>query len=491
MGQRGATEVRYSSPPGRWVLFAAVLGSGLAALDATAVNVALPAIGEDLGTGVEGLQWTINGYLLTLSALMLLGGSLGDRFGRRRIFVIGTIWFALASTLCGLAPNVGTLTLARALQGVGGALLTPGSLAIIEASFAPEDRAEAIGAWSGLGGVAAAVGPFVGGWLVDAASWRLIFLVNLPLAAVTVAVAVRHVPETSDPDAGQRLDVAGAFLATAGLGALTYGLIEAPVDGGMGALAVGAVGALALSAFLAIEARRDQPMLPLDIFSSHQFSSANIVTFAVYAALGGAFFLFAVNLQEVLAYPAWQAGAALFPVTILMLVLSPKTGRLAQRIGPRLPMTLGPLMAALGLYAMSTVDAGTSYLTGVLPGVAVFGLGLALTVAPLTATVLASAPVRHAGVASAINNAVARVGSLLAVATLPAVAGLTDAFGDPAAFSDGYRTAMLIAAALAAAGGVIAFLSIRRDQPMSRELVEEVHCAVDGPPLRPAEHCSP
>ncbi len=486
-----AAGIRYASPSGRWVLLAAALGSSVAFLDATVVNVALPAIGEDLGAELDGLQWTVTGYLLTLAAFILLGGSLGDHLGRRRVFVVGVVWFAVASALCGLAPGVAVLAAARALQGIGAALLTPGSLAIIEASFAPGDRAQAIGAWSGLSGVAAAVGPFAGGWLIDAISWRLIFLLNIPLAALTVAVAMRHVPESKDPTTVPGLDLGGAILASVGLAGCTYALIEAPAPGPSAPVVTAAlVGVLALGGFIAMEARSSHPMLPLDIFASRRFTSANVVTFVVYAALGGAFFLLVIHLQQVLGYSPLEAGAATLPVTILMLALSARVGRLAQRVGPRWPMTAGPILVATGLALMTRIDVGGGYWVDVFPAVVVFGLGLALTVAPLTATVLAAADARHAGVASGVNNAVARVAGLLAVAALPAVAGLSEAdYRQPAEFAHGFRVAVLCAAALSAGGGVLALMTIRSDQPLSRRLPEEHHCALDGPPPRPAQHC--
>lgn len=484
--------VRLGTPAGRWVLLATVLGSGIAALDATVVNVALPIIGEELGAGLSGLQWILNGYLLALAGLILLGGALGDRYGRRRVFVVGVMWFAVASLVCGIAPSVPALVAARILQGIGGALLTPGSLAIIEASFRPDDRARAIGAWSALGGIAAALGPLLGGVLIDV-SWRWIFLLNLPLAAVVVAVAVRHVPESSDPDAAPRLDVTGALLSAIGLAGITYALIEAS-ERGAGAplvLAAGGIGLAALLGFALVEARSSHPMLPLGLFSSRQFSSANLVTFVVYAALGGTFFLFIVQLQQVLGYSPLQAGAAMLPVTLLMLALSARAGALAQRIGPRIPMTLGPLIVGAGLVLLSRVDAASGYLTGVLPGVLVFGCGLALTVAPLTATVLAAIDERHSGVASGVNNAVARAAGLIAVAALPALAGLTgDDYLDPTAFADGFRTALSITAGLAALGGVVALATIRDDLAIHPRQARRWHCAVDGPPLRQAASCA-
>lgn len=457
--------VRYGTPAGRWVLTAAVLGSSLAMLDATIVNVALPALGRDLGSGLSGLQWTVSGYALTLAALLLLGGALGDRYGRRRIFLIGVVWFAVASALCGLAPNVGVLVAARALQGVGGALLTPGSLALLSTAFTGADRARAIGAWSGLGGLASAAGPFVGGALLEI-SWRLVFLVNLPVAAVVVVLARRHVPESRDPAAAGPLDVPGAVLCAVGLAGVTYALIEAPVRG-VGSPAVvsaGVVGVLALVAFGVVERTSRAPMLPLELFRARAFAAANLVTVAVYAALGGTFFLLVVHLQVSVGFTPLAAGAALLPVTAAMLLLSPRAGQLAARIGPRVPMTAGPLVAAVGLLLLRRVGPGSTYVGDVLPAVTVFGLGLALTVAPLTATVLSTADARHAGIASGVNNAVARTAGLLAVAVLPLASGLAELAdapsADPAAFTAGFRTAVLLAAGLLALGGLLAALTV-------------------------------
>jgi EmrB/QacA subfamily drug resistance transporter len=319
------------------VLLATVLGSGIAFLDATVVNVALPTIGEELDAGIAGLQWVVNAYTLTLSGFLLLGGSLGDHYGRRRVFVVGVVWFAAASLLCGLAPSAEALVAARALQGIGGALLTPGSLAIIEASFRAEDRGPAIGAWSGLGGVTAAIGPFLGGWLVQAASWRWIFLINLPLAVLVVWVAQRHVPESRAPGARGGLDYTGAALAAAGLAGVVYALTDGP---GLGwtsprILLAGVVGVAALAAFVLWERRSRHPMLPLDIFASRQFTAANLVTFVVYGALGGSLFLMPIQLQRVVGFSPLQAGVALFPITLVMLLLSSRAGRLSARIGPR------------------------------------------------------------------------------------------------------------------------------------------------------------
>jgi len=483
--------VTWGTPRARWVLLATVLGSGMAFLDATVVNVALPTIGADLNASVAGLQWVINGYTLTLASLILLGGSLGDRFGRRRIFLLGTMWFAGASLLCGVAPTSEALVAARALQGIGGALLTPGSLAILQASFAMSDRGRAVGAWSGLSGVAAATAPFVGGWLIDVGSWRPIFLINVPLAVAVVVVSLRHVPETRDAARVRGIDVPGALLTVVGLAGVTWALIEAGERGATtGVLSSGAIGLGSLAGFVAAERRVRHPMLPLEIFRSWQFSAANLVTFIVYASLSIMFFLFVVHLQQVLGYSPLQAGAATLPITGLMLALSAPAGMLADRIGPRLPMTIGPLGIAAGLALLSRVQAEATYFGTILPGLLVFGLGLSLTVAPLTATVLAAAASKHAGIASGVNNAISRGAGLLAVAAIPGLTGLTgDAYRDPAIFASGFRAAMRISAALAAAGGLLAWLSIRNevarpaDSRPSARLDRHHHCAVDGAPL--------
>lgn len=486
--------VSFGSSAGRWVLAVTVLGSGMAFLDGTVVNIALPDMGRDLDASMSSLQWVVNGYLLTLASLILLGGSLGDRHGRRLVFVLGVGLFTLSSLLCVVAPTVELLTGARLLQGVGGALLTPGSLAIIESSFRPSDRSRAIGAWSGLGGVAAALGPLLGGYLVEAASWRAIFLINVPLGVLVIAMASRHVPETRDPSATGRLDLGGAALAALGLAGTTFALIEAPGRGDSSlVLLAGIGGALALVAFLFAERRSPNPMMPLGMFSSRQFSGANLVTFAVYAALGGFFFLFVSFLQISMGYSPIAAGAASLPVTAVMLVLSARAGALAQRIGARIPLTVGSLGIALGLLMLTRIEPGDDYLSGVLPGVIVFGLGLTCVVAPVTSTVLAAADARHAGVASGINNAISRVGGLLAVAVLPVIAGLTgDGFYDPAKMNDGFHLAMVACAVLAAAGGVLAWLTISADVPGAEAHAEPgFSCAVAGTQLRASgEHAA-
>jgi EmrB/QacA subfamily drug resistance transporter len=460
---RAPGEVRFSQPTGRWVLLTTVLGSGIALLDGTVVNVALPHIGEDLHTDLAVLQWTVNAYTLTLAGLILLGGALGDRFGRRRIFVVGTVWFALASLACGVAPNASVLIAARAVQGIGGALLTPGSLALIQSTFHPDDRARAVGAWSGLGGVAAAVGPFVGGWLVDGPGWRWVFLINLPVAAVCVLVALRHVPPSRDVRQTGRFDVLGAALGALALGCVTYALIAAPERGASPAVIAPAVLGVALGVgFVRLERRSPHPMLPLGIFRSHQFTAVNAVTLGVYAAFSGFFFLVVLQLQVAAGYSALAAGTALLPTTALMLTFSARSGMLGQRIGPRVPLTVGPVLCAVGMLLMIRVGPGVVYWQDMLPALVVLGLGMVLLVAPLTATVLASVEVGRAGLASGINNAAARAAGLVAVAALPLLAGMgPEEFRSPDAFSDAFHRAMLICAGLLMASAVTAWFTVR------------------------------
>ncbi|HEX2577636.1 MAG TPA: MFS transporter [Aquihabitans sp.] len=487
-----AEPLRFGTAAGRWALVGTVLGSGMTMLDGTVVNIALPRLGEDLDADFAGLQWVVNGYTLALASLILLGGSLGDRLGRRRIFNIGVVWFTIASLLCAIAPTVGMLVAARVLQGIGGALLVPGSLAMLQASFHPDDRARAIGAWSGLGGVTAAIGPFLGGWLVDAASWRWIFLLNIPLGALVLYISVVHIPETRDPTVTGRLDLAGAVLGAAGLAAITYGFIER-------SFAVGGVGAALLVAFVIAEQRVAHPMLSLSIFRSRQFSAASAVTFVIYGGLGMALFLVGLVLQEAMGYSPLEAGIATLPITVMMLAFSARAGGLARRIGPRLPMTVGPLVMAVGLALMVRIEPGAGYVDAVLPALVVFSAGLTLTVAPLTATALAAADARHSGLASGVNNAVARTGQLLAVALIPIVAGFeAEAAVAAGPLVDGFHRVALVAAAAVAAGGLLSWAFIRSDV-LEAPATEEgaltgatpgkptYHCGTTGPPLAPDE----
>jgi EmrB/QacA subfamily drug resistance transporter len=433
----------------------------------------------------------MTGYTLTLAAFLLIGGSLGDRFGRRKVYLIGIVWFALASAACGFAPTALFLIVMRLLQGVGAALLTPGSLAILEASFVPEDRARAIGAWSGLGGVAVAAGPLVGGYLITAASWRWIFFINVPLAVAVIGLGARHVPESRDATVTGKIDYAGAAAAVVFLTGITFAFIEAP---GLGwsspaVLTMTAIGVLGLAAFLIREHRAAAPMLPLSLFTERQFAATNAVTFIVYAALTGATFLLPVVLQVVSGYSPLASGLAFVPLTVIMFALSARSGQLASRIGPRLQMSVGPVVVGVGLAMTTLATSGSSYVVYVLPAVIVFGLGLAITVAPLTATAMSSAPSEHSGIASAVNNDVARFGGLLAVAVLPALAGITGtAYLHPDALAAGFRTAALISGALCAGGGVLAAFTItnpeRVPRPAGAAAPEEcLHCGLDAPPL--------
>lgn len=476
-------DVRLASPQGKWILLTTVLGSSMAMLDSTVVNVALPTIGRDLDASLAALQWTVNAYMVTLAGLILLGGSLGDRYGRRKVFVLGVVWFALASLLCGLAPTPVVLIAARALQGIGGALLTPGSLALIQASFHPDDRARAIGLWSGFGGVGAAVGPFLGGWLVSGPGWRWVFLLNVPLALLCAPVALRHVPESSDARAHGRFDVLGAALGALALALVTYALIEA--RGGSLAVALTAVaGLLAAVAFVYVEKHSPDPMLPLDIFASRQFTSVNLVTLCVYAAFGGFFFLTALQLQVVAGYSPLQAGVSLLPTTVLMLLFSARSGALADRIGPRIPLTAGPLFCAAAMLLMLRVGVHADYVTDVLPALLVMGAGMVTLVAPLTATVLASVDTARAGLASGINNAAARAAGLIAVAALPLLTGMgPEAYRSATAFDAAFRRAMPICAVVLVAGAALAFTFVRRPRPGCVRPECHTHGSLTTPPL--------
>jgi len=465
--------LRISSARGRWTLLATVLGSSVVLLGSTVTNVALPHIGDDFDADLAALQWTVNAYMLTLAGLILLGGSLGDRFGRRRIFVLGIIWFAAASLLCGLAPDTTTLIAARALQGVGGALLTPGSLAIIEASFHPDDRPRAIGLWSGFGGIGAALGPFLGGWLVDGPGWRWTFLLTIPPALLCVPLALRHVPEsvgrpqqpTVAASAHTRFrrgfDLAGAALGALTLALATYALTEAR-SGGPVALAAAAGSIAAGVAFVLVERRSSDPMMPLSIFSSRPFTAINLITLCVYAGLGGFFFLTALQLQIVAGYSALAAGAAMLPSTVLMLLFSARSGTLAQRLGPRIPLTVGPVVCGAGMLMTARVGTHASYVADVLPALLVMGTGMVIMVAPLSVTLLASVEASDAGLASGINNAAARAAGLVSVAALPLLVGMSpDAYRSPDAFDTAFNRAMPLCAGLLAVGATMAFALLR------------------------------
>jgi EmrB/QacA subfamily drug resistance transporter len=410
----------------RLTLVACILGSGIVFLDGTVVNVALPAIQRELGASLASQQWVVEAYLLTLSSLLLVGGSLDDLFERRTVFALGVAAFGVCSALCAAAPTVELLIAARALQGLAGALLVPSTLAIIMSTFGERERGAAIGSWTAWTGIATVIGPLAGGALIDGVSWRLIFVLNVPLVAVTLALTARHVPRGESQQPGARVDLPGAALCALGLGGAVFALIEQPRLGwgSPAVLAAGLGGIAALAAFVAHERRTRDPMLPLALFRARNFAVGNLATLTMYAGLGGALFFLGLFLQQVAGYSALAAGAAFLPITVLMFTLSRRMGGLADRLGPRLFMGLGPLIAGAGLALMLRVDSSAPYASQLLPALAVFGLGLALTVAPLTATVLGAVDARHSGIASGANNAIARVAGLLAIAALGAfVAG--------------------------------------------------------------------
>ena len=462
MGHGQVTPMRLKSSAGRWAVAATVLGSGAVFLESTVMTVAAPAIGRDLDLGMAGLQWLLNVYMLPLSALILLGGSLGDRYGRRRVFVVGLIGFATTSALCMAAPGFRTLLACRLLQGVFGALLVPNSLAILDSLFAEEDRGAAIGQWAAWSGVSTALGPLIGGWLVDALSWRWVFACVVPFAFAAAWIAARRMP-ADEPSGAETVDYAGAVLVTLALAGVTATLVAGPSLGGTAGEAVAGGGGLVLLAvFVLVERHVRDPMLPLVLFRSRQFTGTNLVTLLVYAALGGFFFLFVLTLQNSLGYSALASGAALMPVNLLMLLISPRVGRWSARVGARLPMTAGAAMAAAGLLLLSGVGPGTRYLTGLVPGLALFGVGLATLVAPLTAAVLGAVPDERTGVASAVNNATARLAGLLGMSVLPLAAGLgglRELRG--AVLADGTGVALRISAGLCLAGAAVAFFTVR------------------------------
>jgi EmrB/QacA subfamily drug resistance transporter len=450
------------------VVAAMILGSSVAGIDSTVVAVALPAIGRNLHVGFQDLQWTVTSYTLTLASLILVAGSLSDRWGRRRVFLAGLIWFTLASVLCAAAPGIGWLIAARAVQGVGGALMTPASLAIIEASFAPEERTRTIGTWAGFSGVSAAIAPFLGGWLLEAGGWRWIFLINVPVATVTAWATLRHVPESRDTSQSGSADWTGALAGVAALAAITYAIIVLPGAGvASPEFAAAAVLAVASSATFAVAERRgSHPMLPLTIFRPAQFRAANYVTFVIYGALGGFAFVFIPALEIIAGYSPVVAGSALVPVTAVTLLLSGTSGRLAQRIGPRLPVAVGCLLCALAAVLAVRIGSHAGYWTVVFPLALLFGLGLASLVPPLTATAMNSAPESVAGLASGVNNAVSRVAGLLWIAALPPIAGLTGAaYVDPVRFRSSFGEISWICAAAFACAAVVAAISITRPDP--------------------------
>jgi EmrB/QacA subfamily drug resistance transporter len=507
--QAGARCAESAKP---WILAATILGSSMAFIDGSVVSVALPALQRDLGTSVRGSQWVVNAYMLMLGALILVGGAAGDRYGRRRIFSLGIVIFGLASIACGLAPNVEALIVARAIQGVGGALMVPESLAIISATFPEEERGRAIGTWAGFSALTTAFGPVLGGWLIDTSSWRMIFFVNVPVGILAFALARWRVPESRDDSAPQSVDWAGGTLATLGLAALTYGLTAASERAWSDPLVLGTVlgGLLFLAAFVWWERRAPAPMMPLQLFRSRQFSGANGVTLVLYFALGGALFFVPFHLIGVEGYSAMHAGAAFLPFTLIMGVLSRWSGALIRRCGARLPLIIGPIIVAAGLALCAVPEIGQSYWSGFFPAMSVLGFGMAVSVAPLTTTVMESVSDRYSGVASGINNATARVAGMLAVALLGAIAvgafrahldarlahaqvpmqlrtallaetsKLAEARVPPlreegarqqltrtlhGSFVHGFRVVMLIASATALLGALCAALTIPRAQP--------------------------
>jgi EmrB/QacA subfamily drug resistance transporter len=455
--------MKLASTEGRWVVAGAVLGSGAVFLEGTVVSVALPSIARDLHLGIAGLQWVMNAYLLTLSALMLLGGALGDRMGRSRIFTVGALGFATASLACAFAPNVLLLIICRLAQGVAGALLVPNSLAMLEAAFDGEDRGAAIGQWAAWSAVSTAIGPLAGGLLVDHLSWRWVFAAVAPFGFGAALLSHRYVVDGDTHARSVGRDFMGSVLITLGLAGLIGGLTAGPDRGFTNLLVLAAIGGgvALIIAFVVVERRSRSPVLPLDVFASRQFTGANITTLFVYAALSGLFLLLMLELQNVLGYSALAAGASLLPINALMLVISPYVGRLAERVGARLPMVVGASIAAAGMTLFARVHAGVSYLATVLPAVVVFGLGLSIFVAPLTAAVLAAAPPERVGVASAVNNAVSRLAGLLATAIIPLAAGISGANAlQPVQLDRGFTRGMWISAFLCLAGALVAWVTV-------------------------------
>lgn len=490
--------VDLDSAPGRLLITTVVLGSAVAMLTATVVNVALPTLARDLDASSSEQKWVVNGYTLTLAGLILIGGSFGDRFGRVRLYRIGVAWFAVASLLCAVAWDATSLIGFRLLQGVGGALLTPGSLAIIQATLRPDDRGRGVGTWSGITGIAGAVGPLLGGLLVEI-SWRWVFVVNLPIA-VAVLVLSRWVPESHDPSAdGSRLDLAGAVLTALVLGGASYALIEGP-EGGFSAVEVAAVVVAVVAAvgLWFVERGRDHAMLPLELFADRVFAAANAVTFAIYGGMGVLFFLLSVQLQVTSGWSPLAAGAALLPVTVLMLMFSSRAGDLASRIGPRWLLTVGPLIAAGGMLLLTRVGPDADYVTDVLPAVTVFGIGLCCIVAPVTSTALDAVPDGRSGAASGVNNAVARTAGLIGVAAIPSFVGLTgDALSDPELLGPGFETAMIVSAVVVALAAVLSFAFLPGESLGEAGFhrhgvrIHQHPCPVDGSPSHAASDREP
>lgn len=506
----------FSTSAGRFVLLATILGSSMAFIDGTVVNVALPTLQSDFSATAAGVQWVVQAYSLFLAALILVGGSLGDRYGRRRIFAVGVVVFTIASVACGIAPNLATLIAARALQGIGGALLVPGSLAIITATFPEDERGRAIGTWSGFTAITSAIGPVLGGWMVENLSWRSVFLMNVPLALIVLLVTRRYVPESRDDEAANRLDWLGAGIITIFLGSLIYGLTEAAVSGfsNLLVLVLLATSAIAAIAFVVVERRVAHPMVPLSLFRSRTFSGTNLLTLFLYAALSGALYFFPFNLIQVQGYSSTAAGAAMLPMILLMFGLSRWAGGLVEVYGARLPLAIGPIIAGVGFLWFAIPGIGGSYWTTFFPAVVLLGFGMTVTVAPLTTAVMGAVDNRHSGLASGINNAVSRAGGVIAIAAFGILMTATfdrsldvdleqlelsetaaaeiDASRDQLAalvppadlsveqqgavarevdesFVSGFRVVMIVSAVMAFASGLAAFFTVKgRDEGSSR-----------------------
>lgn len=452
------------------MLIGVTLGSGVAILDGSVVNVALPTIGRELGATAAQLQWIVAGYLLALASLVLTAGAMGDRFGRRKVYLLGVAWFAVGSLACAFAPTADALVLLRCLQGVGAALMTPGALSLIQASYRPEDRASAIGWWAGTSGLASVVGPLLGGFIIENTSWRWIFGINLPLTVIVIALTLYAAPESRNDEATGRFDLAGTALSVVALGASTYALTSAADASTLQLTLTWVVAAAAAIGFVLVERRTRHPLVPLSLFGSRVFSAANAMTFLVYGALGVVFLILIMQLQVSAGWSPLASGLSGLPVTLAMMLLSSRAAAWSHRIGPRIPMTIGPLISAAGIGMLVPVNASATWLN-VLPGVIVFAIGLSLLVSPLTATVLAAAPTQYAGAASGVNNAVARAGSLFAVAAIPPLAGLTgDAYTNPAALTLAFQRSMLACVVLLVLGGLASWFGLRGTQPPTDEV---------------------